>query len=312
MARILVTGGLGFQGSHLTERLINDGHDVIVMNTPSSDAMRNLSLMQSSVSSKKPVVIWGSATDELTLERLDHNPVDVVFHLASKINVDESIERPRVFFDTNILGTYSMLELARRHKAQLILASTCEVYGGGENLNEESILNPKSPYASSKASADRIAFSYYKTYGQPIKIVRPFNVFGPRQKSGKGGALIPILFSRAMEGKDLQIHGSGEQSRDFVFVSDVVEAYVRIMESDALVGQAINIGTGVATSVKQIAEQVCAVSGTGNVVHVPGRLGQVSTFTCDGSKCSRVLSWKPSVKFSDGMASYWKWLNSGM
>ena len=175
--RILVTGGGGFKGSHLSEKMLKEGHDVSILNTYSIISERNISPIKESVN-----VIWGSITDSEIVDKSVRGH-DVVFHLASRINVDESLQDPLAFFHANILGGYNILEAVKKNNNRLILASTCEVYGDGhdleegETLNEHSELRPNSPYAASKAAIDRISYSYFKSFDTDVTIVRPFNIF---------------------------------------------------------------------------------------------------------------------------------------
>jgi len=212
--KILITGGAGFQGSHLAESLLKKKHQVSILNTYSEIAVKNLSSISDKVN-----VIWGSVTDKETVEKSVRGH-DVVFHLAARINVDESLQDPGAFVSVNVLGTYNVLEAVRKNGNRLILASSCEVYGDGhslkkgEKLSERAELKPNSPYAASKAAADRMAYSYFKSFGTDVTIVRPFNIYGERQKNGTFGALIPILVAKAMRGEDLTVFGDGSAERD--------------------------------------------------------------------------------------------------
>lgn len=303
--KILITGGGGFQGSHLAEALIKDGHDISVLNTFSEKSLRNLSQV-----AEKIHVIWGSVTDRETVEKSVRGH-DVVFHLAAHINVDESLKDPLIFFHGNILGTYNILEAVRISGARMILASTCEVYGDGHAEGEDSLISesaemrPNSPYAASKAAADRIAHAYYRSYDVNVTIVRPFNVFGERQKSGLYGALIPILVNKALHKQPLTIFGSGLATRDFSHISDVVRGYQLILQNDSLNGRAINLASGADTSVKDIAEYI------GKKLHVPveygpERPGEVMRFPADIS-FAKSIGHKPRVDIWEGIDRYIDW-----
>ncbi len=165
---------------------------------------------------------------------------DVVFHLAANVNVDKSLDDPGSFLETNVMGTHHVLEAAREHGSRVIFASTCEVYGDGHSLAPDALLDetaelrPNSPYAASKAAADRLCYSYFRSYGMDISIVRPFNIFGERQKSGAFGALIAILVRRAIAGQDLTVFGDGSATRDYLHVSDAVDAYRLVLETPDL------------------------------------------------------------------------------
>lgn len=303
--KILITGGGGFQGSHLAESLVKQGHKVTVLNTHSEASQTNLSKIKDKIS-----IVFGSITDKEVVDKCVRDK-DVVFHLAAHINVDESLKDPLVFFYANILGTYNVLEAVRKYGCRLILTSTCEVYGdghtlkAGEKLNETAELKPNSPYASSKAAADRVAYSYYKSFDIDLTIVRPFNIFGERQKSGLFGALIPIVVARAMRGDDLTIFGEGDATRDYSHVSDIIQAYNLILKNKNLKGKVINIASGTNTAVKDIVEYV-AKKFKVKVVHGPARPGEVMRFPSDIS-FAKSIGYSPKVSIWEGIDRYIDW-----
>jgi len=227
-------------------------------------------------------VVWGSVTDEQVVRKTVREH-DLVFHLAANIHVDESRERPADFFVTNVLGTFNVAESCRQFGVPLFHVSSCEVYGNQRGtLTEDSPPKPSSPYAASKAGAESLVYSYATTYGLRAMIARPGNVFGPGQRGGPRGAVIPRFMERAQEGEDIVIYGDGLQRRDFVYVNDVVRAYLyladRLLESGRTV-QVFNIATGRDVTIKSIAEKIVALSGSGSRVVVgEPRPGEVVTF----------------------------------
>lgn len=279
---ILVTGGAGFQGSHLTESLLANGHWVTVLDKSSRNAVRN---MQGFRSHDRAAFISGSVTDGQTIDRAvrDHH---VVFHLAAHVNVDQSLGDPESFLETNVMGTYRVLEAVRRYRNRLIYVSTCEVYGDGHNLkegerlDEHAELKPNSPYGASKAAADRLCYSYFRSYGLDVTIVRPFNIFGVRQKSGRFGALIPRLVRQGINGEGLTIFGAGSATRDYLYVSDIVGAYNLVLRTPTLRGQAINFASGKDTRVRDIVEYVADKFGA-RIEHRDARPGEVQRFPAD-------------------------------
>lgn len=305
--RILVTGGAGFQGSHLSEALLAIGHQVTVLNTFSVAAKRNLRIFATNDSAD---IVFGSVTDRELVSKTarDH---DVIFHLAANVNVDKSLEDPRSFLETNVMGTHHVLEAAREHGARVVFASTCEVYGDGHSLAPDALLDetaelrPNSPYAASKAAADRLCYSYFRSYGMDVVMVRPFNIFGERQKSGAFGALIAILVRRAIAGHDLTVFGDGSATRDYLHVSDAVEAYRLVLESPELKGRAINFASGTNTRVRDIAEYIAAKFGT-RVVNGPARSGEVSRFPASIA-LARSIGFAPKVGLWEGIDRYIEW-----
>lgn len=316
---ILVTGGAGFQGSHLTEHLLNEGHRVSVLNTLSKEAKRNLSYV-SDATGVFPEVVWGSVTDYEVVYKTMRDK-DLVFHLAARINTDESLVDVRPFLDVNVYGTFNVLEAAKKLKTKVIFTSTCEVYGQSEEPSSEGLtvnkkaiveeinLNPHSPYAATKCAADRLCYAYFKSFSLPIVIIRPFNLFGERQKEGGYGAVVPIFVRRALGKKPLLVHGNGRQTRDFLYISDMVGGYEIVINNfDSLVGQAINIASGKKTSINRIAEKIADYFKV-PIKHIKDRPAQVREFTADIRKASE-LGFKPRVSLVEGLNRYIKWRSS--
>jgi len=296
--RILVTGGAGFQGSHIVESWVNKGNEITVLNTYSPEAMENTARFAQHIS-----LVWGSVTDREIVEKTVRGH-DVVLHLAAHINVDESLTDPRGSFDVNVGGTLNVLEAIRQSGARMIFASTCEVYGQteGEPMAEDSHLRPHSPYAASKAAADRVSYAYYRSFGLNVTIVRPGNVYGNRQKSGRGGAVIPIFANSAVEGRPLRVFGDGEQRREYVHVDDLVRAYDLVLARTDLAGEVLNVGTGETPSIQEIAEFISTKTGA-DVINEAPRPGEVPGFDLNSSKI-KALGFDPQVKFWDGLSRY--------
>jgi nucleoside-diphosphate-sugar epimerase len=233
------------------------------------------------------------------------------------------------------MGTNNVLEAARRFDVPVIHVSTCEVYGfQDEDLLETSPLMPRSPYAASKAGADRMAYAYHTTYDMNICIVRPFNVFGPGQKDGECGAVIPIWTTSLMKGDDINIYGDGTQSREFIYIDDLLSAYKiiidKMLNGKELAGEVINIGTGVDVEVKQLAEKMVGkIQGPwtppkdhdfsypseqgkfeqGEIVYGEARPGEVKRFISNSDKM-KSFGWKPKVDLEEGLEKYINWRKS--
>ncbi len=318
MSKVLVTGGLGFQGTHLVSELIKNGDTVYVLNTPrDGHAIKNLGILleknpQAKIN-ENLFIIWGSIEDSSIMERLVPQ-CSTVFHLAAKINVDESIERPDAFFNTNIQGTYNILNWALKNNTRVILASTCEVYGGGTAIDENTLLNPRSPYAASKAAAERIAYSYSTTYGLPVDIVRPFNVYGPLQKDGGHGAVIGIFAKKMMNGEEIQIHGDGKQGRDFIFIKDVIKGYMDIYKSTPNPeAKVYTFGTGIDVSVNELVSVLENTLGVNaNKKYVEGRKGQVTTFIAKNSLRTYFFNEGETTTFNEGIRQYVDYVKNGV
>lgn len=286
------------------------GHQVTVLNTLSSAAKRNTRRLQAD---GRADVVFGSVTDsELTAKTVPEH--DVVFHLAANVNVDKSLTDPRSFLETNVMGTHNILEAARRSGSRVIYASTCEVYGDGQGLGEGELLDetaelmPNSPYGASKAAADRLCYSYFRSYGMDVSVVRPFNIFGERQKSGAFGALIPILVRQAMAGNDLTVFGEGTATRDYLHVSDIVRAYLLVLDNPGLRGRAVNFASGVNTSVRDIAEYIAGKFQV-DVIHRTPRPGEVARYPAN-IELARSIGFAPQVGIWAGIDRYVEWAMS--
>lgn len=300
--RVLITGGAGFQGSHLSERLLERGHEVTVLSTFSPEAQQHIENIAGKITT-----VWGSITDAEIVDKTVRDQ-EAVVHMAARVNVDESIDSPATFLTVNVMGTYNVLEAVRKTDARLIHASTCEVYGSSNPspLTERADLRPHSPYAASKAGADRLCFAYHKTYGTDVTIVRPCNIYGERQRSGKGGAVIPIFASLAARGEPLTVFGTGEQRREYMHVSDVVSVYEFLLDKHDLKGEVVNAGSGETISIKEVATAI--QERTGAVIQYrPARPGEVPGFELDSSFARR-LGWSPEVGFQEGLTRYLDWV----
>lgn len=332
--RILITGGAGFQGRHLAHYWASE-HDVTILNTPSCRALESVRQLSSQWPSTTPLsVIWGSVTDSHIVERAVVEK-DCVVHLAAEANPDSTIERPRRGFEANAVGTLNVLEAVRGvAKASLtplrvIVGSSCEVYGapilphdhdrlhcGTCNCNgdlseyaqdEDAPLRPSTPYAASKAAADCLARAYRATYGLDIVVVRPCNVFGPWQRDGAYGGVIPNFVSAALDDRPLVVRG-GQQSREYMFIDDVIWAYDLVLKGSDL-ALAYNFGSGQVVTIKAIAEMVIDRVGLGKIEMAPARLGDPMTFRIDSSLARTKFGWDPThtVTFSEGLSAYIRW-----
>lgn len=304
MAKLLITGGAGFQGRFLVKHFLNKGHTITVLNTLSERAIQSFQEFKDKIS-----IVWGSITDKELVTKTVRGH-DCIFHLAARINVDESIQDPLTTLNVNLFGTYNILEAVKQFQTRLIYASSCEVYGAPLNnlsIKEDAELRPHSPYAASKAAADRLCFSYFTTYGIDVTMIRPFNIFGPFQKKGGGGAVIPIFVDLAVRGKSLIIYGQGNQKRDYMYIDDLIKAYDLVYNHPELKGQIINFGTGKETKIIDIAKYISKKFHV-KIIHKNARPGEVSHFKADITKAKK-LGFKPSVDIWSGIDRYIDWYN---
>ncbi len=310
--RILVTGGAGFIGSHLTEDLVKNGFSVKIMDDFSTGSVNNIMHL---FNYKNFKMIRGSVTDKDLVSKATSD-VDVIFHLAAQVHVDRSVIEPRRTFEVNTLGTLNILDAALENNIELVAyASTSEVYGSAKYtpMDEDHPLNPASPYAASKAAADRLCFSYYNTYKLPVVIVRCFNTYGPRQKDSGYAAAIPKFLRKALARMPPIIYGDGLQTRDYMYVRDTVNAYKLVMESgEKVLGETINFGTGQEVSILELAKTILDLCGTKSVpVHTSARPGEVKRLCADMSKAKELLGFTPGYTIKTGLEEFAKWYQEG-
>lgn len=314
----LITGGAGFIGSRLATHLLatHKGSQVTVLDDFSRgtiDAIRgcynerNFSCMRGSVLNPKDVDACVSRAD-------------VVFHLAAQIHVEESIFDPVASFDTNSRGTLNVLEACRWHRTGLLVyASSTEVYGNArtELIREDHPFNPQSPYAAGKAAADRLCAAYFHTYKMPVVVLRQFNTYGPGQRDKGYAAVIPQFASRLLAGRPPIIYGDGEQSRDFHYIDDLMRVYDLVLEHQSkLHGLALNFGTGINTTINDLATSMLAVAAEVwerpdllklAPTHAAPRPGEVFRFGADIGLAHNLLGFEPTVAMREGLTRYLRW-----
>ena len=293
--RCLVTGGAGFIGSHLVERLLADGHKVIILDNFSTGRMENLDHVKDHR--------W------LTLHQVDvsnygeiesfFEEVDWVFHLAALADIVPSIQQPLKYHIANVDGTIAVLEAARSARVQrFVYAASSSCYGIPDEFPapETAHIRPMYPYALTKYLGEQYVLHWNKVYKLPCVSLRLFNVYGPRARtSGTYGAVFGVFLAQKLAGKPFTVVGDGTQTRDFIFVTDVVDAFVRAAESE-IKGEVFNVGSGNTYSVNHLVSLL-----GGDMVHIPKRLGEPDCTFADISKISRMLGWRPRVSFEEGV-----------
>jgi dTDP-glucose 4,6-dehydratase len=314
--RVLVTGGAGFISSNFIRHLLeHTGHDVV-----SLDALTyagNLENLADVMSHERLSFVHGDIRDPELVATLVAE-VDVIVNAAAESHVEKSIEEgASEFVTTNVEGTQILLDAIRETPVErFILISSSEVYGTADYapMDEEHPLKPRSPYAATKAGADRLVYSYFTTYELPVVIVRPFNNYGPRQHPEK---LIPRFVTQALSDQPLTIHGDGHASRDWLYVDDTAEAIEAVIAADieSIAGEVINVATGIDLSVNQIADAVLEALGKPDAprANVDERPGQVDRHIGTTEKAERLLGWRARTSFEEGLARTVEWyrLNDG-
>ena len=310
MKRILVTGGAGFISSNMIRYLLHETeHEVVTM-----DALTyagNMANLEDIHLHERLRFIEGDIRDVVDVAHALQG-VDVIVNAAAESHVSKSIEDGgREFVTTNVVGTQVLLDAIREYPVErFILISSSEVYGTAESdpMSEEHPLNPRSPYAGTKAGGDRLAYSYWCTYDLPVTIIRPFNNYGPYQHPEK---VIPRFIIQALTDRPLTIHGRGIASRDWLHVLDTAEAITRACEVplEQIAGETINVATGVDESVEMIADAILEILGKPASLkhHVDDRPGQVDRHIGSTDKAAELLGWRSSIGFTEGLERTVAW-----
>ena len=306
---ILVTGGAGFIGSNHVRMLLDQSDDRVI-NLDLLTYAGNLANLAGLEENPRYRFIRGDILDRDLVRRvMDEEKIDAVVHFAAESHVDRSLEGPEVFVRTNILGTEILLEEARRAKVQrFVMVSTDEVYGslGAEGMfTEDTALAPNSPYAASKASADLMCRSFFKTFGFPVIITRCSNNYGAYQFPEK---LIPLMIANTLEGRNLPVYGDGMNVRDWLYVGDHCQAIDLVMRKGR-VGEVYNIGG--CNEMKNLELVQLLVDKLGKsrdlITFVKDRPGHDQRYAIDAGKIMNELGWEPSVDFSTGLAQTVQW-----
>ena len=305
--RVIITGGAGFIGSNIAEELFAD-NEVIIIDDLSSGRIQNIQHLtkRSNVS-----FIQGSITD-LSLLQKAFAGADYIFHQAALASVPLSIDDPLRTNEVNIIGTLNVLVTARdSHVKKVVFASSCAIYGDTPTLpaREETPLHPLSPYAVTKATGEQYCSVFRHVYGLRTVCLRYFNVYGPRQDpKSEYAAVVPKLITAALAGRPLTIFGDGKQTRDFVFVKDVVQA--NIAAADSAAEGIYNLGTGVETTVQELAETVTVLTGRSpEIIHEPARPGEVKRSRSDIVR-AKDFGYRPRYDLTNGLKETIDWFAS--
>ena len=308
--KVLVTGAGGFIGSHLSESLAKKGYQVkafIRYNSRNSWGWLENSPQKDSIE-----IITGDIRNYDSVKNAVRQ-TEIVFHLAALIGIPYSYTSPDSYVDTNVKGTLNVLQAARELKVKKVVhTSTSEVYGTAQfvPITEEHPINPQSPYAASKAAADLLALSFYRSFGLPMIICRPFNAYGPRQSAR---AIVPTIITQILNGNKKIRLGSIHTTRDLTFVKDTVEGFIKAGESKKAAGEVINIGNNQEISIKDL---VALISGlmrvrvsiqSDSIRKRPGT-SEVERLMGDNKKAARILGWSPAYTLEEGLKDTIHWL----
>ena len=309
MKKILITGATGFIGSHLTELCVEKGYDVVAFDRYNSNY--NLGWLEKSKYKDDINFVFGDIRDyDSVLKTM--KGCEIVFHLAALIGIPYSYLSPQAYLKTNVEGTYNILESSKHLDIeQIIITSTSEVYGTAKYtpIDEKHPISAQSPYSASKISADQLAISYYNSFQLPIKIIRPFNVYGPRQSSR---AVIPSIIIQALNNKKEIKLGNVEPSRDFTYVTDTCNAFLDILKIKNFFGNTLNVGSNNEYTINDIAKKILEkLNSKTNIKKDPQRTrsskSEVVRLVCDNSKILKTTQWKPMIKIEKGLDMTINW-----
>lgn len=334
--KALVTGGAGFIGRWVVARLLDAGHQVLALDDLSNGRREHLAEFEG-----RPGFLGfreGDLKDRAALRDLFEGTTwDAVFHLGASIHVQRSIDDPEVTFRNDVDGTFAVLEACREQyfrlngldvagkrfhldevrqrlsdrRPRLVVMSTCMVYSlasGASGIAEEHPLRPASPYAASKIAADNLALSYFHAYRMPVAVVRPFNTYGPFQKSNTEGGVVSIFLKRDIERQPLLVKGDGAQTRDLLYVEDCADFVIRAADCPEAEGEVINAGTGRDIPIRDLAAKVA--TGGNRVEFVPHDHPQaeIPKLLCNPAKAKSILGWQPRTTLEEGLAKTREWL----
>lgn len=313
--KILVTGAGGFIGSHLTEKFVRLGAEVtaLVYYNP----MSNWGWLEKSPESIKRElkVVLGDIRDYSLLEKVIKKN-EVIFHLASLIGIPYSYVSPDSYLNTNTKGTLNLLLAARNYSIEkFVHTSTSEVYGSAlyTPIDEKHPLQPQSPYAASKIAADKLVESFNKSFNMPTCIIRPFNTYGPRQSAR---AVIPTIVSQALTKEKIKL-GSLHPIRDFNFIDDITNGFIKIAERDEVIGETINIGSGIGYSIEQLLKKIFQITGKKKRIAFESERerpakSEVSKLIADNTKARQLLGWTPKIDIDKGLKKTVDWMSKNL
>lgn len=328
---ILVTGGAGFIGRWVVKRLLEDGHRVVALDNLSNGMLENIEEFNENMDFK---FIEGDINEQSVLDKVFEEKFDIIYHLGASINVQDSIDNPKTTFYNDTVGTFNILEKTKvqmfgenakmdgsewildsyenTHPCKIVFMSTCMVYDKAiENgIDEMHPTKPISPYGGSKIAAENMVLSYYNTYKLPTVVIRPFNTYGPYQKTGGEGGVVAIFIKNALEEKDINIYGTGEQTRDLLYVKDCARFVVMAGYSDKVNGEIVNAGTNRDVTVNELAEII--TKGRVKINHIKHihPQSEIMKLKCNCSKAKKLLIWEPKFTLELGIRETEAWIIS--
>lgn len=309
--RVLVTGGTGFIGRWVVKQLLNDGHKVWIIDDLSNGRVENIEELK--LHKNFMDLIIGDIKNKDILESLFSANFDVCYHLAASINVQDSIDYPEMTFLNDTVGAFNVLELCKEHHVKLVFMSTCMVYDRALNstgIKETDPIKPASPYAGAKIATENLVLSYYHAFSLPTVVIRPFNTYGPFQKTGGEGGVVAIFIKNKLDHHPLHIYGDGTQTRDLLYVEDCARFVVETGYSDKVNGEIINAGLGQDISINDLAMLI--VQDHNQIKHVEHihPQSEIQKLLCNYDKAKSLLGWEPKVSLEEGLIKTEEWIKT--
>lgn len=331
---ILVTGGAGFIGRWVIKKLLEDNHKVIALDNLSNGSLKNI---EEFINDDNFTFVQGDIKDNVLLKNLfNENKFDIIYHLAASIIVQDSIDDPETTFYNDTVGTFNILERARMqmfganakmqgdkwicdnteetHPCKVVFMSTCMVYDKAEEegIDELHPTKPISPYGASKIAAENLVLSYYYTYKLPTVVIRPFNTYGPLQKTNGEGGVVAIFINKALNGEELNIYGTGKQTRDLLYVKDCARFVIMTGFNDRVNGEIVNAGTGRDVTINELAEIISR--GRSDIKHVEHihPQSEIMKLKCNYAKAKESIGWEPKYSLEEGINETEEWIKSSL
>lgn len=309
---VFITGAAGFIGSHTVEAFVRSGANVkALVQYNSGSNIENLQFLEKSVLDQVEIV-FGDIRDSEQMVTYSKGS-DIILHLAALIGIPYSYVAPRSYVETNITGTLNILEAAKRWDvSRIVCTSTSETYGTAlyTPIDEEHPMQGQSPYSASKIGADKMAESYFRSFGTPVTVLRPFNTYGPRQSMR---AVTPTIITQALESDEIRL-GSLSPVRDLLYVKDTALSFVSVITSPKTIGEVVQVGTGDSVTIGDLVKRVQKICGTNKeVIEESGRVrpekSEVMTLICNPKKAKERMGWEPQFSLEDGLRQTVEWID---